>query len=263
MTMQVVLGARDGVLMATDTKQAALFQSALRRDAERSALETGKVRVTQHGAEKVLFNESKTIAMACSGSDLLIEVGQEIVGSISNVWNGTIALIEELCSQKWKTIPTSERQTALSFGETVALIVDSKKQEALKILFEVEKARVVVFKRRDNQKFVLLGGDITNPAGMILERYAPEAPSTIDRLLSLAAHYILIGGVLNPAGVGGLAIYFSRNGTPFEEVPNEIIGFLVEESKRLDKRVRSSLLRPRVSFDSGGRVSLKPPKRDR
>ena len=53
----------------------------------------------------------------------------------------------------------------------------------------------------------------------------------------LAAHTITVGGILNPAGVGGLDIVTCENGT-MRLLPEDELQDLVKRSHKLDAKIK-------------------------
>jgi hypothetical protein len=242
MTLQVVLGGNDGLLIATDLKKLTQPNAPLLRGDQRGALETGMVRSGEYGAEKIIFNAGKTVALACSGSDITFEIANKIIGLIESHWGEYIRPIEELCLREWNNLPQEQVDFANARSENALIAAHCGRRESFKILFEKSGPRVVLHCHRKSQKFVILGGDICNPAGMILERYLPSNPPSIVMLRFLAAHFILMGGKFNPTGVEGLAMYFSGGSAPFQEIEEDVISALLEKSNRLDKHINRKLL---------------------
>src|SRR6266404_8040106 len=207
-TLQVVLGGCDGILIATDTKQMNVPRPQPWDTDHKNA-----VRSDQEGVIKVLFNAARTIACVCSGTDISREIGKRIIERVEALWDTSDAL----CSEAWSTLSENERDSALRFENTI-IFVGSEKEEVIKIYFEENKARKETIRHLKQQKLCVLSGDIWNPASFILQKYYPTPTPPINALFFLAAHFISMGGELNPAGIGGLAMFFSKNGKPFEEV---------------------------------------------
>jgi hypothetical protein len=243
MTLQVVLGGNDGILIATDTKQLALSTSSLIGDRDRRVLETAKVRSGQSGASKVLLSKDRKIAIAYSGSEIVRIVAASIIERLNSLWGECLEPFETLCKEEWSKLPADARDSALSYGENALLVAHSERREAFKLVFGKDDVAVGIFCHRKGQKLVLLGGDIMNPAGMLLERYLPQRPPSINRLACLAADYILMGGKLNSGGIDGLAIYFSKGGKTFEEIHDDIIRHFYADFERLDKDYAARLTR--------------------
>jgi hypothetical protein len=243
-TLQVVLGGSDGILVGTDTKTTGFptARSPL-READRRALETGKTRSGEYGTEKVLFNERRTIAVVCSGSDTTLRVGKAIVENLEAKWNEFSEPIETLCLEKWKSLGKNERREALEHGENTVILVHSGKPRVFKIRFGLDQLEPFSFHRSKTQKLVVFGGDSLNPSGFLLERYLPTRAPSISKLALLAAHYILVGGELNPAGVGGLAMYFSKESGPFQAMSEKVMEDLWERSAGLNRRFQRAFLK--------------------
>ncbi len=233
MTLQIVLGGSDGLLIATDTKWTAFARGPVGRT----------VRSAEYGVEKVVFTDRRTIGIACSGSDITVEVGRKIAEKIDAVWNQYSGALEALCFSKWEELPQEERDWALARGENVLLLAHSAKAEAFKVSFTPKEARATPFRREKSQRLLMLGGDYLNPARLFLDRYLPTKPPSIDKLAFLAAHYILVGGQLNPAGVDGLGMYIAKDGNPFQAVSEQIIELLRKQSEALNTRIQRTLLK--------------------
>lgn len=256
MTLQAVIGGLDGILIATDTKQTGLPRGNLLPETDRYALELGKTRSSQFGTQKVFLNRDRTIAISCSGLEIVQDVCRGIAEKIDAVWDQHVGPIEALCNEEWRRASEDERELAVAWTENALLIAHSQRREAFKLVYAKDAGMIRIFHRIKSQRFVLLGGDLSNPAGMILERYLPPAPPPINRLAFLVAHYILMGGQLAPAGVGGLAMYFSKDGRSFEEVDEDTIERLQTWSEKLDKSLRRRLLKQVTSL--GPRANESP-----
>jgi hypothetical protein len=250
MTLQVILGAQDGVLIATDNKQVTLTSESLKRSDERIALETDSIHIGQYGADKIVFNKAKTIAIACGGWDGAQYVSQGIAEELDSVWGEYVGPIEALVNARWTCIPEAERGESLEFSSNTSLIaVHAEKGEAFKIFFKKESGIIAIFHRRKNQKFVLLGGHIQNPAGTFLEIGYPSGHPRIDDLVFLAAHFILTGERLNPAGIDGLEIHVARNGNPFEEIGEGRLSRIRDASDKFHRKLKRSLVKSLSKFN--------------
>ncbi len=159
-------------------------------------------------------------------------------------WDQYFEPTEKLLRDKWAEFPKAEEKEAIDQTENVLILVHCCKPSVFKVRFKFGNLEVWPFNRDRFQKLVVLGGDHINPAGMWLERFLPDKPPSINKLALLVAHYILTGGELNPAGIGGLRLYFSKNGDPFECLCEEATGKLIELSQRLDKSTQEELLQP-------------------
>jgi hypothetical protein len=111
---------------------------------------------------------------------------------------------------------------------------------------------VAIMHRRNNQKFVILGGHIQNPAGTFLEIGYPTGHARIDDLVFMAAHYILTGERLNPAVIGGLEIHVAREGHSFEEISDGCLSRISNESERFHRTLKESLIMPLSRFANKG-----------
>lgn len=242
-TLQIVIGGSDGVLLGTDTKITSFpFGASPLGELQRRALEVGKIRSADYGAEKILFNDRRTIAVACSGSEVTYPVGKAIVEELETVWGEFSEPINGLCLEKWKALPEDQRREASERVENTVILVHSSKPKVFKIRFRVDDLEIFPSHRSKNQRFIVLGGDSLNPSGLFLERYLPRRPPSINKLATLAAHYILVGGEVNPSGVGGLKMYFSKDNCPFEAMSESVVGELCEKSERLNGRLQKALL---------------------
>jgi hypothetical protein len=200
------------------------------------------VRSGEYGTQKVFLNKNRTIAIACSGWEITQSVAANVIEKLEASWSEHVGPLEDVLSEEWRGTRGDDRDIAVRRSENALLIAHSEKGEAFKVVFNLERGTMRIFKRRNSQKFVLLGGDYNNPSGMILERYLPQEPPPIEKLAMLATHYVLIGGDLNPSSVQGLQMYFSRAGNPFQEASQDTIARLVEESRSLSKIMQRRLL---------------------
>src|SRR5207245_5891194 len=126
----------------------------------------------------------------------------------------------------WKGLGKDERREAFERGENTVILIHSSKPRVFKIRFRLYHLEPFGFHRSKTERLVVLGGDSLNPSGFLLERYLPQRLPSISELALFAAHYILVGGELNPAGVGGLAMYFSKDGGPSEAMGESVVAEL-------------------------------------
>lgn len=83
-------------------------------------------------------------------------------------------------------------------------------------------------------------GDVQNSGLFFLEKYW-QSGRTIDELLLLAAHNVLMVGKLNPTGVDGLEIAIWRNGGKPEALSYNALNTLKTKSDILDSQIRDAL----------------------
>jgi hypothetical protein len=242
-TLQCVLSGSDGILIATDTK-AALLPEGVPTIApfNRVASETGKMRSAELGTQKVLLSASKQVAVACSGQQTIsTRFAHQWLEEIERIWDASTNPrrdLQSFLSEKWMNCGDQFRKV----GGTL-LLAHSAKSEAFKAQLKFDALELNAFFRNRHQQTVLLGGDIFNPAGMLLELYLPVKPVSVDELQFLAAHFILTGGKLNTSQVGGLALCIARNNQAFEWANDELVAALQENSERLHRNIRRRLSR--------------------
>ena len=159
-TLQVVLGGSDGFLLGSDTKTTGYITGASPLgEPQRRALEFGKIRSGEYGTDKILFNDQRTIAVACSGADTTVRAANAIVETLDAVWGEFSGPIEELCLKKWQGLSKRERREALRRGENAVILVHSGKPQVFKIRFALDHVEPFVFSRRDTETLAVLGGD--------------------------------------------------------------------------------------------------------
>jgi len=60
---------------------------------------------------------------------------------------------------------------------------------------------------------------------------------SVAQLTRLATHLIMVGGMLNPAGVGGLDIVTCENGA-MRLLPEDELQSLIENSRKLEAKIK-------------------------
>lgn len=227
MTLQVAILSSDGVLLASDTCK----------------LDTYPQWPTQamEDEDKVVLNAEKTVAGAWSGNMPSEEFILSVIDVVGGKWGMADASVSESCFDLWKA---EEQRRPSDVADCKLLIVHSKKRQVYKASFSRGKMPEVVLKGESHMRFGLSNGKEGNPACFFIYRYLPRELVPVESLVRLAAHYILMAGQVNPYGVGGLTIHLSKDGNPFEEVPEEKILQLMRESDHLDRLISGFLLTP-------------------
>ena len=86
-----------------------------------------------------------------------------------------------------------------------------------------------------------VGGDADNLGWFFTERYY-QMGQTLDSLLPLVAHTLLMASEINPTGVEGLEIVKWVKGQGIERLREKELTALSKRSRKLDAQLRDSLL---------------------
>jgi hypothetical protein len=199
-TFQVALGASDGWLIASDTKENryAGFSSMPNL---RETVETRKI--TYHRNTGTVYTSCGDYIMREACRDV-VDMYESEFSDYPTDYDAFQARLRAIGDATWKkergkTLPPQYRCALFAFG-------NSRPFWTLQLPHPREKASLVQF-TYDR----VFNGDHTNPSKFFVETYHDqELP--VRALLPLAAHTILMGGELNPSGVGGLEIVFCEKG---------------------------------------------------
>lgn len=227
-TLQLAILGSDGVVIATD------------RQGMQPAKDSGGVDTVESEDAKVLFSSDGSIAALCSGTLYRSHFYCEIIEAARSDWDDPPALQNHLDSwwNEQRTDPTA------GTSESNLVLVNAESKTAFTIRFQRDRCILRPKEEWDLQNG-LRNGHIANASYFFLKRYLPaDEPIPVNSLLRLVAHYILMGHKINPHGIGGLAIFVSVDGNPFQKIPNETIKSLSAESSDLDKQIAEALLKP-------------------
>ena len=259
MTLQIVMGGSDGVVIASDTKLTINYSGQLLEVPHRKVLECGKTRTGEYGIKKVALSQSGYLAAGYAGAEEIELVAANIVEKLDSSPNQNV---EAVCRDVWNNLTEECRQRILRRVDSNSIvIVDARCRKASKVRFSEKDPQAYIYFPSKPQRYVILNGDNTNPAGFILERYIPEQSPPIKKLMLLATHYIRMGGILASSVIAGLEIDFSLNGNSFARLPDDAIKILLDQSAKIDAQMRRALLKPPKTFDSIFPSSPETPER--
>jgi hypothetical protein len=192
-TFQVAVAARDGWIMASDTKENRYVGIASKR-----------IRETTH-TKKIAYDSATRTTYMVSGDDTARDAAKDVVNRVKAFgktypdfeWleNELPSIVSAQWTTEIKSQPPSPRKAIFAFDNSRPfweLWIDKWSK--------MERIYTKVW-----------GGDETNSAKFFLEHYYSEDMS-VRELLPLVAHTILMGGEINPSGVGGLEISFWEDG---------------------------------------------------
>lgn len=241
MTLQIALLGTDGLLLASDTRRLNTYP-----------YEAGEVQ-TSEPEIKAILNSPKTVAAAWSGIKPSSEFIVSIIDVFGREWGKESSTLTQFCTDLW------EEERPRWQGNCSFIVAHSNKREVYKASFSCgDRPRVTAY-WESLLRSGLVNGHEGNPACFFIHKYLPKELVPIDNLVRWAAHYILMGGDVNPFGIGGLTIYTSKGGNPFEEIPEENILQLTNESNSLDRLTSGFLLTPLSAPDSVNLEFLKLP----
>jgi len=226
MTLQIALLGSNGVLLASDTRKLNAYPDWPSQDTEEE--------------EKVILSKDKSVAAAWSGTMPSREFLLGVVESFRKQWGEESSSLSESCSTLWEA---EKRERQSEDVDCTLLVANSQKRQIYKAFFLRGKIRIILHKE-SHMRFGVSNGNDGNPACFFIYGYLSKNLVTVDNLVRLAAHYVLMGAKVNPLGVGGLTIHLSKDGNPFEEIPEHGIIQLMSESNHLDRRISEFLLTP-------------------
>jgi hypothetical protein len=221
-TLQVGMIGKDGWVLASDRVRA----------------DTDGIRVRSH-TEKIVVLDSLGLSYSFYGDDCAIIAGEQLIE------NG-----EKLLD------PSSETQ----FRHWLWQLANGSWQQVVNSMPNDYKAKfsasylyrgLLIFLRSSPNRFWwmqigqpslvtsevnrLAVGDPGNGARFFADHHYSSKMS-VAQLSMLAAHTITVGGMLNPAGVGGLDIVTCQNGT-MRLLPEDELQDLVQRSHKLDAKI--------------------------
>jgi len=203
---------------------------------QRESQSPPRVRGAEAGSRKIVFDDSRTLAIACSGGEMGYSFAEPLMSEIARIWqNGQSSRdVESFLHQQWELIADKVEVTLILAG--------SNREDILKVVLkESGEVRRSAFGRDLLGRIWLIAGDVFNPAGMLLDRYLPKERVPVGKLKLLAAHYILTGNDLNTSAVEGLAICIAKDGQPFSWVSDSGLASLKRKSQELHIYTRERL----------------------
>ncbi len=230
LTFQIGMVGSDGVLLATDLKRTHVDA---RRGVYRSSSQQPKLHI------------EKDVAYCCSGDELtevaarmFCETTDGLVDD-SGMHDRLIAAAQGAMSQE----KMSRQHGSLPLSGGSALFVHRRESGKVQ-LWCLEMSPYVDASPRCCAASVhdhVINGDRGNPAGFFIEHYFPKRRRMpIQDLIPLVAHTVLIAGVLNPAGIGGLEMLRCTS-AGFKKVSERDIAALTKRSEELDAAISASL----------------------
>jgi hypothetical protein len=219
MTLQIGLLAKDGILVASDT-----------RVLNNPNKEGAYIELYEH-ANKIIRSVSEDTVIAWSRNRPSEEFLSSAVEAFDRDWENFTAL-RERCIQAWKIERTSRP------GENIAcclLAATAGSREMYRAEFSDTGAVDVHTFYENLMPRGIITGNEGNSACFLIHRYLPKTSGvSVDNLLPWAAHYILAAGKINPHGVDGLLIYVSRSGGKFKRFSENLRKELESNSERID-----------------------------
>jgi hypothetical protein len=231
-TFQVALGASNGWIIASDTKanHYAGFSSM------------PNLRETNH-TRKISYHKKTQTAYTSCGDFIMREACRDVIEMYEHEfgdqypddWDAFQTRLRAVGDAAWKrehgkTSPPQYRCAIFAFNNRRPfwmLQLPHPRQKASEVGSAYDR---------------LFNGDHTNPAKFFIERYHnQELP--VRSLLPLVAHTILMGGELNPSGVGGLEILFCENNTIVDwRFGSDELKKLAARSEEMSSLIRAKLL---------------------
>jgi hypothetical protein len=222
LTFQIGIVASDGVFLASDLKRTNVGAGP---HTYRSSSETPKIHVSDRGQ----------VAYCYSGNDVADEAARIFCAQAAGL-EDEFEIQKTLKASALEAIGSeniSNERQALQRGSLILALGKANRNPELWCLdLRTPSARPI-----GNH---IINGDLSNPAGFFMERYFPKGRRTIEELLLLAAHTVLVASRLNPDGISGLEMV-RCTAQGFQKVSEEKIANLTERSEQLDKNIAASL----------------------
>ena len=224
MTFQLAIGALDGWIMASDTKEVRY-----------AGIASHRIRETTD-TKKLFYDPGTRTTYMISGDDVGRDTAQDVLKMVKErgnnypdvdwLQNELPALVSAMWKREIALRPPSPRKVIFAFGDSRPfweLWIEKKST--------IERIYTKVW-----------GGDETNAAKFFLQRYySPDLP--VRKLLPLVAHTILMGAKINPSGVGGLEITFLEEGGHVTwEFGSPELKPLLQRSEDVERLIESRLL---------------------
>ncbi len=225
MTLQVALVGTDGIVLASDKLTVVSGNDLFRHSFLMS---------------KILIDSTERIAIAHSGYGISRTVAETILSDPSPVKEKLSKIklqsfASDVCEQQeWRPLGWH--------GELIIVSLDDLDHVLhLKMTDLVLDRRIAGVRAELNRiEDKIREGDPSNPAGFFVESYYRKQP--IAQLLFLAAHVIVSGSRLNPAGIEGLEV-IKCTSKGFERLPEASVAELIERSDELDNRIKSEIFK--------------------
>jgi 20S proteasome alpha/beta subunit len=214
-TFQLGLIARDGIVLASDT----LYVQNI--DGQRS---------TYH-SEKIGLGADALVAYCCAGDELAVRAAHFLSAR-------RFAPQDDFRGRMMGAIQEARNENVGADFRGGHILAVHRTNDGPELWFTAISNGQVV--RRVNHGKIV-AGDTGNAAVFFAERYFPNASiPTVEELLPLAAHSVLMAGELNPGGVDGLEIAIIRS-TGAEKLHGAGLSSLIEQSRRLDQQIAKEL----------------------
>jgi hypothetical protein len=239
MTFQVGIVATDGVILASDTRVTQIEGQAAFSTAEGQRLFSDSWKI-------VVYDDAPRLAYCWAGDQLQTRIAHDFGDSVRKQKTTlTFQEIREVLTRNATSALSAlypgypfqlpQGTQALPRKHTGGSVLAAYPGPSGVELWKLRVDNVVdAFTVRDKTA----AGDMVNPAVFFLEKY--YRPSTIEKLLPLAAHTILMGSALSSSAVNGLEIATCRNDR-FERLPVEEITELIQFSQKLDRSISALL----------------------
>lgn len=221
MTLQVALIAKDGFVIASDTKAFAGGESIAPFSKRHLVLRSAKTR-------KILISETGNVVVAFSGNQAVQNIAHHLVENLNGIENPVSQnQLESITNALLGNYIPEIRPK----GPTLAVVFPH--QGALSTLWEVSFYGQAFLTPMTNR---LIMGDRANPAIFFVERYCgDEIDKSLDSLTLMAAHMVLEGHPFNPSCVAGLDVVVSRNGEKPTFLDEKELLALCDKSDRIHK----------------------------
>jgi 20S proteasome alpha/beta subunit len=224
MTFQVAVGASDGWIMASDTKENRF-----------AGIATKGIRETTD-TKKLFYDPGTRTTYMISGDDIGRDAAKDVLDHVKDRGETYPDMdwlqneLPELVSLRWhKKLaqrPASPRTVIFAFGNA-------------RPFWEL---RIQPDSRIERIYTKVCAGDENNAAKFFLEGYYDDNLS-VRQLLPLVAHTILMAGKVNSSGVGGLEITFVEEGAHVVwEYGAPELKRLLQRSQDVDRLIEARLL---------------------
>lgn len=229
MTMQIVLRAKCGLVLASDTK--IRISGAEDEDFTGKLIPSGII-----NASKVVFSQNRNIAVAFAGTDGRgVEPAKKLAEHLSGM--GAIPEDPRAVLEKWGNEFFQAKYPGEKHANPVCVLLVVIPQSIFSIAY---KLYVNNESWLDQSYQYLISGNENNPAIFWPEYFrCDEEVYDLETTTRIAAFTILMGGNLNPYGVGGLEIW--QYGNEWRPTPPSEIELIRASFVGLQRSIQAAL----------------------
>jgi hypothetical protein len=227
MTLQVCLIGKDGFVLASDTRILKILPGEITQ---------------RFSTTKIFCNQMLRAAWCSAGDDLARQFCEQLEHHLSEIKEEALPLSNSELGGYFQSAADSVRNRCSHeeqmWGKGKALFAcsgdDGSRAWCLHLSFLQTPQRWDLYRVVPLSDKLVIGAE-GNASIFIAERYY-RADATLDELLRIASHTVLMGGKIDPYAVNGLEVVVARNGQLLKLTESEL-KLLRGESQRLDEDI--------------------------